>query len=93
MRTNEVVTVTAADFHRKIGEYQDIALTKPVAITKNGRERTFLVSAAEYHRLKRRDRQVIAVGDLTDRQVETIRNAKVPDEHAHLDDELKDWKE
>ncbi len=93
MRADEIVRVTAADFHRKIGEYQDIALTKPVAITKNGRERTFLLSAEEYHRLKRRDRQVIAAGELTDRQVEEISNAKVPDEHAHLDDELKDWKE
>jgi prevent-host-death family protein len=92
MRTDEIVTVTAAEFHRNVGVYQDIALTKPVAITKNGRERTVLMSAEEFHRLKRRDRQAIAAGDLSDAQVEAIRNAKVPDQHAHLDDELKDWK-
>lgn len=92
MRTDEIVTVTAAEFHRNVGVYQDIALTKPVAITKNGRERTVLVSAEEFHRLKRRDRQAIAAGDLSDAQAEAIRNAKVPDQHAHLDDELKDWK-
>ena len=92
MRTDDTVTVTAAEFHRNIGVYQDIALTKPVAITKNGRERTVLLSAEEFHRLKRRDRQAIAVGDLTERHIEALHDAKVPDEHAHLDDELKDWK-
>lgn len=93
MRTDEIVTVTAAEFQRKIDEYQDMALTRPVAITQNDRVRTVLLSAEEYHRLKRRDRQVIAAGNLTDRQVEAIRNAKVPDEHVHLNKELRDWKE
>jgi len=63
-----------------------------VAITKNGRERTILLSAEEFHRLKRRDRRVIVVGELSELQIEAIRNSSVPDEYAHLDDELKDWK-
>ena len=92
MRAEETVTVTAAEFHRKVGVYQDMALTRPVAITKNGRERTVLVSAEEFHRLKRRDRRVVAAGDLTDRQMEAIGKAEVPDRYARLDDELKDWK-
>ena len=92
MRNNDTVTVSAAEFHRNIGVYQDMALTKPVAITKNGRERTVLLSAEEFHRLKRRDRRVIAAGDLSERQIEAIRNTKVPDQFAHLDDELKNWK-
>ena len=92
MRTDDTVTVSAAEFHRNIGIYQDMALTRPVTITKNGRERTVLLSAEEFHRLKRRDRRVIAAGELSERHVEALRNAKVPDQHAHLDDELKDWK-
>jgi prevent-host-death family protein len=92
MRNTEIMTVTAAEFHRNLGRYQDIALTKPVAITKNGRERTVLVSAEEYARLKRRDRQVVLPGELTDREIEAIRNAKVPDEYGYLNEELKDWK-
>jgi len=92
MSMDETITVTAAEFHRNVGVYQDMALTRPVAITKNGRERTVLLSAEEFHRLRRRDRRVIAAGELTDRQVEALRNAKVPDRYAHLDDELKDWK-
>jgi prevent-host-death family protein len=92
MRTNEIVTVTAAEFHRNVGVYQDMALSRPVSITKNGRERTVLLSAEEFHRLKRRDRRTIAAGDLSDRQVEAIRDARVPDQHAHLDGELENWK-
>ena len=92
MPPDDTMTVSAAEFQRNIGVYQDIALTKPVAITKNGRERTVLLSAEEFHRLKRRDRQAIAAGDLPERYIEALRDAKVPDEHAHLDDELKDWK-
>ena len=83
------VTVSAAEFHRNVGVYQDIALTKPVTITKNGRERTVLLSAQEYARLKRRDLRVIATGELSDRQVDAIRNAGVPDQYADLDKETK----
>ena len=92
MRTDDIVTVTAAEFHRNIGTYQDVALTKTVTITKNGRERTVLISAEEYTRLKRRDRRVISAGELTDRQIAALRKTKVPDQHADLDREIKDWK-
>ena len=90
MSTDDSVTVSAAEFHRNVGAYQDIALTKPVTITKNGRERTVLLSAQEYARLKRRDRRVIAAGDLSERQVDAIRNARIPDRYADLDKEIKD---
>jgi prevent-host-death family protein len=86
------VTVSAAEFHRNVGRYQDIALTRPVAITKNGRERTMLISKEEYDRLKRRDREVVLPGDLTDEEIEALRNAKVPDEYGYLNEELEDWK-
>ena len=92
MRADDTITVTSAEFHRNIGTYQDIALTKAVIITKNGRERTVLISAEEYTRLKRRALQVIAAGDLTDQQIAALREAKVPDQHADLDREIKDWK-
>ena len=90
MRTDDIVKVTAAEFHRNIGAYQDIALTKAVTITKNGRDRTVLISAEEYTRLKRRDRRVIAAGELSERHVVALRAAKVPDQYADLDRELQD---
>jgi prevent-host-death family protein len=92
MRIDDSVTVSAAEFHRNIGVYQDIALTKPVSITKNGRERTVLLSAEEYARLKRRDRRALAVEELSERHIDAIRNSKVPDQYSQLNDEIKDWK-
>jgi prevent-host-death family protein len=51
-----MIKVSAAEFQRNIGRYQDIALVQPVAVTRNGRERTVMISVEEYRRLKRRDR-------------------------------------
>jgi prevent-host-death family protein len=92
MATDDTVTVTAAEFHRNIGTYQDIALTKAVNITKNGRSRTVLISAEEYARLKRRDRRAIEAGELSKRQIAALRDASVPNQYANLDQELDDWK-
>jgi prevent-host-death family protein len=74
MSTDDAATVSAAEFHRNVGVYQDIALTKPVTITKNGRERTVLLSAQEYARLKRRDRRVLTAGSLS-----SIKKSKTED--------------
>jgi PHD/YefM family antitoxin component YafN of YafNO toxin-antitoxin module len=52
-----MIKVPAAEFQRNIGRYQDLALTQPVAVTRNGRERTVMISIEEYQRLKRRDRE------------------------------------
>lgn len=92
MIDDDQVIVTAAEFHRNVGHYQDVALTKPVAITKNGRDRTVLLSADEYNRLKRRDRRVVRAGDLTEAEIEAIENTRMPAAYNYLNEELKDWK-
>jgi hypothetical protein len=51
-----------------------------------------MVSAAEYDRLKRRDRRVVRVEDLTDEDLALIAQAEAPAEFAHLDAELENWK-
>jgi len=84
--------VTTADFIKRYGTLADRALSEPVTITKNGRDRLVLLSADEYSRLKRRDRRAIAAEELTDAELELIAAAEVPGEHAHLDAELADWK-
>ena len=43
MHTEQIITVTSADFQRNLGLYQDEALSKPVAITQNGRPRTVVM--------------------------------------------------
>ncbi len=76
MHSDEIVTVTAADFQRNIGLYQDEALRRPVVITKNGRPRTVLISAAEYERLIRCDRRVTPAGEVSDRHFAGFREAE-----------------
>jgi len=84
--------VTTADFIKHYGTLADRALSEPLTITKNGRDRLVVLSAEEYARLKRRDRRVVQAGELTDEEVALIAAAEVPAEHAHLDAELKDWR-
>ncbi len=82
--------VTTAEFIKGYGSLADRALSEPVTITKNGRDRLVLLSAEEYARLAQRDRRVVRAEDLTDAEAELIARAEVPAEHAHLDALLED---
>ena len=84
--------VTSAEFQRHIGAYQDKALSEPVTITKNGRERLVLLSAEEYQRLKRRDRRVGLTSQLPEEWMAAVRRAKVPRQASRLGAEPKDRK-
>ena len=77
-----LLKVAAAEFQRKIRRYQDLALHQPVAVTRNGRESTVLISNEEYIRLKRRDREVLASEELDAADIEAISNSK-PSEAAN----------
>ena len=84
-----MVTVGATTLVRKFGEYQDLALKEPVAITSNGRERLVMLSADEYKRLKRRDRQVLGREDFTPELLAAISRSEAPAEAAQFDHEVK----
>jgi hypothetical protein len=47
------------------------------------------MSAEECERRKRRDRRVGLTTELSEEWIEDVRSAKVPDEFAHLDAELR----
>jgi prevent-host-death family protein len=83
-----MVKVSSAEFQKNFGRYQDIALTQPVTVTRNGRDRTVIISAEEYHRLKRRDRRVMGLGDFTPEDIAAIERADPPSESARFDHEL-----
>ncbi|WP_442583607.1 type II toxin-antitoxin system Phd/YefM family antitoxin [Mesorhizobium sp. ASY16-5R] len=83
-----MLKVSAAEFQRNIGRYQDLALTQPVAVTRNGRERTVLLSTEEYHRLKRRDREVLGLGDFTEEDIAAIAASEPPESSKAFDHEL-----
>jgi hypothetical protein len=84
-----VIKVPAAEFQRNIGRYQDLALKEPVAVTRNARERTVMISIEEYQRLKRRDRHVMSLEDFTDADIETLEATRAPESAKAFDDELK----
>jgi len=85
----DVLKVSAADFQRNIGRYQDLALRQPVAVTRNGRESCVLLSTEEYRRLKRRDREVLGIEDFTEADAEAVRRARSSAEADAFNHELK----
>jgi prevent-host-death family protein len=44
----DMLTVSAAEFQRNFGRYQDEALKQPLSISRNGRERLVVLAVEEY---------------------------------------------
>ena len=86
-----MIRVSSNEFGKELGRYQDAALIEPVVVTQDGRDRTVMISAEEYQRLKRRDRKVFAVGELPEEIVEAIATSEMDSRHAHLDELIQDW--
>ena len=84
-----MIKVSAAEFQRNIGRYQDMALTQPVVVTRNGRERTVMISVEEYYRLKQRDHRVMALEDFTDEDIAALEETRAPEAAKAFDNELK----
>jgi prevent-host-death family protein len=64
--------VPAKEFARKIGQYQRQALVQPITITSNGQPSLVLLNVNEYQRLKRRDREVYDLRNLTAEQADEL---------------------
>jgi prevent-host-death family protein len=86
-----MIRISSTDFGKEVGRYQDAALTQPVIVTRNGRDRTVMISAEEYERLRQRDRKVIAAGELSSELVEAVAKSEMDPKHNHLDELVKDW--
>ena len=84
-----MIKVSAAEFQRNIGRYQDLALRQPVAVTRNGRNGTVLISNEEYERLKRRDREVLSLDDFTEDDLAALEASRPPAETTAFNHELK----
>jgi PHD/YefM family antitoxin component YafN of YafNO toxin-antitoxin module len=87
----DMIRVSSTEFGKEVDRYQDAALSQPVIVTRNGRDRTVMISAEEYQRLKRRDRQVFAAGELSEETIEVVRTSEMDPRHGHLDELVKDW--
>ncbi len=76
--------ITSTEFQQNVGRYQDAALSEPVIITKNGRDKTVLISAAAFETLVK-GRVARRVEDLDDETLKAIAAAEVPAHFAYLD--------
>lgn len=82
--------ITTTEFQQHVGRYQDAAQLGPVAITKNGRTHTVLVSAA-FFEMVLKGRVARPVEDLDDDTLKVIANSTVPAEYADLDKLIEGW--
>lgn len=82
--------VTSSEFQQHVGRYQDAAQLGPVAITKNGRTHTVLVSAA-FFEMVIKGRVARPVEELDDDTLRAIATSAVPAEYAGLDKLLEGW--
>ena len=82
-------TVSSGEFLKSYGRISKTALREPVSITSHGRERLVLLSAEEYRRLRRNDRQALRPWELSDEDLEALRVAEPPAEAAEFDHEVE----
>ena len=80
--------VSAAEIGKNFGQFADKALVEPVLITKYGREHLVLLSAGEYARLKRRDRQVYRAAEVPDDLLAALEASEPPAEAEAAEREL-----
>ena len=84
MQNIQMVKVCSTEFQRSIKRYQDIALTEPVIVTRNGREHVVMISVDEYDRLMKRDRKAGRAEDLPNAILEKIESTAMDKRHNHL---------
>jgi prevent-host-death family protein len=81
--------VTAVEFQREFGRMRSLAQREPIVVTNHGREDLVVLSAHEYNRLKRRDRQVVHAADMPDADFALLDAVRIPDEARAFDDEVE----
>lgn len=73
------------DLQRNVAKVQEAALKEPVSISYHGRDRLVVLSIDEFERLKRRDKQVIAMDELPDEFLASLQEPYGNAEQAALD--------
>ena len=76
---------SAAVVAKNFGKFREAALSEPLTIQNHGRDSVVMVSAKEYHRLKKLDRRVLAIQELSARDIHDLSESKMDARHAHLD--------
>ncbi len=86
--------VSAKEFQRQPGRYQRLAQAQPITITAHGEPSLVIMSVREYERLKRRDREVLVIDEMSVEQVDellaALRESEPSPEAAAFDHEMDD---
>lgn len=83
-------TVSSVEASKAFGRISRQALIAPLTITHHGHDSLVLMSATEYQRLKRRDRQVLTLADFTEEDRAAVAASRAPAEAAAFNDEIQD---
>lgn len=82
-------TVPIAEVKKNFELYQDRAPHTPVTVTRHGRPSVVILPAAEYERLRRLDRQALAITELGEADIAAIEAARVPEDKRYRSDDLR----
>ncbi len=78
--------VSSADVQRNFSAYREQAAHEPVMVLHDNKPDVVILSAAEFARLKLRDKKVMRTEDLPEWLIEKIAAGKMAPEFAHLDE-------
>jgi prevent-host-death family protein len=79
--------VSSGDVQKNFGEYRTIAEAEPVHVSHYNKPSVVIVSAEEYARLKKRDKQIMATEDLPESLIEQIAISEMDPKHNYLDED------
>ena len=80
---------TAFEFQRRFGAFQHQARREPVEITRHGRREFVLLSADHYDWLSASAKRTHRTADTAAVVLDAVERAEMDEEHAALDDLLK----
>lgn len=83
-------SVSASELEKDFARWHHRAVGEPVQITKDGEESAYLVSAEMFRQLWSCYRRAVRVENLTEEEMELIRNAEIPPEHRYELKEIPD---
>ena len=84
-----MLKVSAEEFERNAAKYNDIALSEPVTITRQGREETVLVSAEEFRHMRFSYRRVLGPDDFSEEELRAIEEAPISEDLKAFDHEME----
>jgi prevent-host-death family protein len=79
--------VSSGDVQKNFGEYRMVAEEEPVHVSHYNKPSVVIVSAEEYARLKKRDKQAMATEDLPEWLVEQIAHSEMDAKYNYLDED------